>query len=277
MHYFDGLHLGAAAHVPRCEAWIDRCFTRLFAINFLAGGKVKWAEPNGRMLDLSAPALWWTWPGEHFAYGVPAGQTWDHYYCTFWGSRAQHMFDTGLIPGDRARAWTSVHDGDAVRWRFEQLIDEVNAGVDQTPHAVHRIEGLFLSVHEASRGARGPAQRSQMLDLAERISAAPVAAWDFHREAARLSLSYSHFCRCFRCEIGQPPYRYVLQCRLRAAAARLIESDDTLEAIASDIGYTDAFAFSNAFTNLFGLRPSRYRAEHHLEPDPACRLDSATM
>jgi AraC-like DNA-binding protein len=43
------------------------------------------------------------------------------------------------------------------------------------------------------------------------------------------------------------------------AARRLVESDDSLAAIAAEIGYESEFAFGKAFKRRFGVPPGTYR------------------
>jgi AraC-like DNA-binding protein len=52
---------------------------------------------------------------------------------------------------------------------------------------------------------------------------------------------------------------YLTGWRLSHAADLLTTTDATLEAIARQVGYSSAFAFSAAFKRTRGVSPSRYR------------------
>jgi AraC-like DNA-binding protein len=53
---------------------------------------------------------------------------------------------------------------------------------------------------------------------------------------------------------------YLTGWRLALAADRLRDSDDTLEAIARQVGYGSAFALSSAFKRVYGISPQEHRA-----------------
>lgn len=59
---------------------------------------------------------------------------------------------------------------------------------------------------------------------------------------------------------GRSPRQYLTQLRLRKACELLRESDHTLDAVASQIGFNDAFSFSKAFSREYRMPPSKYRS-----------------
>jgi AraC family transcriptional activator of mtrCDE len=59
---------------------------------------------------------------------------------------------------------------------------------------------------------------------------------------------------------GQTPRRYLVEVRLRRAAARLRATADRVEQIAADMGYPSSTRFGKSFRQLYGLTPLQYRA-----------------
>lgn len=83
--------------------------------------------------------------------------------------------------------------------------------------------------------------------------------WTVEDLASKASLSPEHFRRlCLRL-LGRSPMRQVTALRVRRAAHLLATTDEKLEAIASDVGYQNPFAFSNTFKKFTGFRPSTMR------------------
>ena len=65
--------------------------------------------------------------------------------------------------------------------------------------------------------------------------------------------------RRFRTFAGTTPGEYLTRWRMDLAARRLRDTDDGLQKIAADVGYTSVYAFSRAFSRERSLPPGRYR------------------
>jgi AraC family transcriptional regulator len=88
-------------------------------------------------------------------------------------------------------------------------------------------------------------------NLAEEVRLADIA-----RAAG---LSTFHFARVFRNATGVTPYRYFLQARVERVKSFLLESEDSLAAIAAEAGFSDQSHMSNVFRRLTGMTPGAFR------------------
>jgi AraC-like DNA-binding protein len=59
---------------------------------------------------------------------------------------------------------------------------------------------------------------------------------------------------------------YLTAWRLALAADRLASSAATTAAIAAEVGYSNAFTFSAAFTRAYGTNPTSYRRPRQAKP-----------
>lgn len=80
--------------------------------------------------------------------------------------------------------------------------------------------------------------------------------------AALTHLSERQFTRLFHKLLGEPPMRYMIHQRIRAACQDLIATNHTAGAIALECGFYDQSAFTRAFRAQTGLTPSAYRKRH---------------
>nr|WP_245354292.1 AraC family transcriptional regulator [Brachybacterium sacelli] len=92
------------------------------------------------------------------------------------------------------------------------------------------------------------------------LHAEPSREWTVESLARRSRVSRATFARRFAEVMGEPPISYLAGWRLCLAADLLQDGDDTLGAIARQVGYANAYAFSAAFTREYDVRPSRYRS-----------------
>jgi AraC-like DNA-binding protein len=103
-------------------------------------------------------------------------------------------------------------------------------------------------------------------DLVERalraIEEHPEHPWTVKSLATRVGLSRAALARRFVLQMGEPPLTYLTRWRLALAADLLASTDHTLAAIASTVGYANAFALSAAFKRVHGESPRDYRSRH---------------
>ncbi len=78
--------------------------------------------------------------------------------------------------------------------------------------------------------------------------------------AKKYELSPKYFGKLFSRATGKSVNAFVLDLRIFAAKEMLIGTEIGMENIATQIGFADAFYFSNCFKNVEGIAPSHYRA-----------------
>jgi transcriptional regulator GlxA family with amidase domain len=197
---------------------------------------------------------------------------------------------SGVLDGRRATThWR--HAVDAAR-RFPQVRLEpdaifirdgafatsagITAGIDLALALVEEDLGPSISLGVARelvvylKRSGGQLQYSEPLRFQARASGrlADLAAWipghlgedlSVERLADRVNFSPRHFARVFKQTFGLTPAEHVEHLRLDEAAARLLASALTLEAIAHSVGYQGGDTFRRAFERRFGVPPSSYR------------------
>jgi len=97
------------------------------------------------------------------------------------------------------------------------------------------------------------------------IHAKPAADWNVENLGKLANMSRSAFSNRFSELANMTPLQYVIFVRLQKAARLLIDSGDSLGAIAESVGYQSEAAFSLAFKKQFGIRPGEYRRSHKKE------------
>jgi two-component system response regulator YesN len=86
----------------------------------------------------------------------------------------------------------------------------------------------------------------------------PYDSWPVSGLARSCHLSPDHFSRSFHRLLGTAPQRYLMEARMRAAAADLL-NDVPIKQISENAGYATVHAFSRAFKGVFGISPAAYR------------------
>jgi AraC-like DNA-binding protein len=135
--------------------------------------------------------------------------------------------------------------------------------LENDPLRFHKLTSsilhLLLEVIDLGRQAQagqvsGPIQRAQdyvRQHLEEPQSVAQLA------DVARLSPV--HFRSRFRKETGLTPSEFVVREKIEEAKKRLTHPDQTVTAVAFDLGFSTSQYFATVFRHYTGVSPSRFR------------------
>lgn len=125
-------------------------------------------------------------------------------------------------------------------------------------------EVFFIEVIRAAVDQQGDLARllAAMADpfigrALSRIHEQPAYAWTVDSLAQAAGMSRSRFAERFTELISVAPMTYVSEWRLQKALARLASGDANVKAVAAEVGYQSAAAFTRAFVNRFGVTPSQ--------------------
>lgn len=77
--------------------------------------------------------------------------------------------------------------------------------------------------------------------------------------AERMNISFSHFSRSFKDEIGISPVQYLTNLRIQKAMNDLLNTKETIQQIAIKNGYSNGNYFCNVFRKIVGITPTQYR------------------
>ena len=96
------------------------------------------------------------------------------------------------------------------------------------------------------------------------IENSPGRKWRIQELARRTGLGRVRFSTEFKRVFGIPPAKFIMRKRLEHARYMLLNSDRTLEDIADNLGFSDAFHFSKSFKSGMGLSPKEFRIRRSL-------------
>ncbi|MYT32774.1 MULTISPECIES: AraC family transcriptional regulator [unclassified Streptomyces] len=98
-------------------------------------------------------------------------------------------------------------------------------------------------------------------DALRHLHEKPAHRWTVAELAAKVGMSRAAFAARFASLVGEPPLTYLTGWRMILAADLLRDTEATVAAVAREVGYEDAFAFSVAFKRARGVSPSVWRRQ----------------
>lgn len=124
--------------------------------------------------------------------------------------------------------------------------------------AFHCILALSVDSWDRPRDNTANLAHAQQIRRAiEKMTANPAEACSLSSLARETGMSAFHFARIFSALVGLPPHQYLLQLRIRRAAAMLREGASVMQAAVGS-GFENVAHFSRTFQRRMGMSPSRY-------------------
>lgn len=253
------LELGQARFSRLGPHWRDVDFSDEWTRLYLIDGGLGRVRHHGREFILRPGRAYLIPAGTVFSYACERSldQHWVHFSAFLPGGIPLFALlepDYEIVPAEVGH----------VRWMFTRL-EALEAG--RGPAADMEKTGLLLQLVAAflkSVGRERLAERRkaylrfrETLAHVETHLGEPLRIGMLARQA---HLERTYFSRLFRACLGVRPAEYVIRRRVERAKARLWGTDDTLQAVAGSLGFTDAFHLSKCFKRLTGMTPSGFRA-----------------
>ena len=147
----------------------------------------------------------------------------------------------------------------------------MHAFMDEMLHAFHyaamdrgvtgnlilsRLEFELERSRSLARSQAIPAQLGLATDFINRNYARSLSLEDVAKAAG---VSVSHLHMLFRAQLGESPHQYLIQKRLRIAGHSLATGNQSIKAVAAEVGYPNVESFCRAFRKFFGRSASEYR------------------
>lgn len=264
MDYFNDIEFVTYGYMTNSEIGTqDRIFDGYYGIQYLHSGALSVRTGDNPAEYFDKPGVFITYPGIPFTYGSPPGTSRNHVFICFRGPRiTERYIPSGLLELRETNLFCRIINSEEYLRTACQLIQCLKTP-DKLLHAraVWLLEELLLRIHvQPEISDKLYIRYSKKLEnLRDSIAAAPVKKVDFKHEAARIGLSYVHFCRLFKELAGLPPGAFHFECRMRHAENLLINTDNRVFEIAQECGFNDAYHFSRIFKKHTKQSPRQFR------------------
>ena len=256
-----GFHTAQVAHGLR-----NRVLGNHAAVYVSRGSGWFESPPTGR-LAIKPGTLYWLFPTVPHSYSPNAGATWAEQWVIFGGSMADAFESLGML--SPAKPFVEVGDDAEVVRIFSRLEDVfLEGGPLAVPLAAALTHQLIVVAHGLATGLSGASGKADpVVAMALRIIEQEALHGLLPEELARrLHVGYSTLRRRFKGQTGYAVKEYILRVRLKFAKDLLAFSGRTIEQVAADSGFEDAFYFSRLFREREGMPPKLFRAHQERKP-----------
>lgn len=183
--------------------------------------------------------------------------------CFSFSAGAEHPLLRALPPAIHLRA-DDPRSGPGLAATVQLITAESAMGRPGSALILGRLAEVLLVQAFRIEAASGAAGLAALADPAVSAALTQIHTrwgepWTVAALASAVGLSRSGFAARFTALVGEPPLRYLAGWRMTKAASWLRETGDTIEDIATRVGYDSAPAFSKTFKMWCGVGPGAYR------------------
>jgi transcriptional regulator GlxA family with amidase domain len=196
-------------------------------------------------------------PGQPHSYGADPSDAWTIVWAHFCGEELGFWWRLLALPEEGGII--HAHGRGPEHLELGRAHEQLAAGYDEA-RQIAAAAALRWSLAQLARAGESPMGESDEIET--------VAAWmrehvgqrvSVNALARRAGLSPAHFSLRFKQRTGFAPIDYFLRLKIRRACGMLDGTQWTVERIAREIGYEDAFYFSRLFRSIMGCSPKAYR------------------
>lgn len=258
-----GLLVTDAGYFPKASGhFVERkegAFTHLIIVCLRGQG---WVKSSSRERAVKAGDLVWLRAHKAHAYGSSSDDPWTIGWVHFTGEEADAW---SRLVGFENEAVSILNDASAegiAALKIEQIYLTLESG-----YAIPELINASLMLRNAlSLAAQAVRTGGPTRSATERITAVRDHLRESFRQAHRLEalataagVSTPHFCALFRRLTGYAPIDFLIRQRIQAACRLLDTTDQSIAAIAAEVGYEDPYYFTRCFRRVTGSSPRAYR------------------
>lgn len=255
------LQIDTIGYVPLKRDLVDHSFNS-FNFSFILSGHGTYSF-GGKTRAVEAPCVITQAPNLHYTYGPET--TWEELFFIYDPKYAEIFEKNSFYHPDKP-IWY-INSATEIRKKVKELLGLMNNIYGES--VADRIDLLCESMIIESIVNEEPPPLSENETIIRRIRAYVrknfLEYHDFDELAVQNRLSPSSFRRHWKHYIGLSPAKYLMRLRIREACRLLVETNNSIGQVASQLNFDDPLYFSRKFHQETGVTATVYRLENQPE------------
>ncbi|MGN1142428.1 MAG: AraC family transcriptional regulator [Oliverpabstia sp.] len=213
--------------------------------------------------DLSAGHVFSIFPGENIYFEASVTNPWSFVFMGFNGTNvSEYLTNAGLTIEHPTRKLYEVES-------YKPLIDNMLAAHELTfANSLRRNAYLFMVLSNLMDDYKTHSLAGKSYDYQTSVYVKHTVnylAENYQKKiqisdiADYIGISRNYLSICFKNEMGISPHEYLTRLRIEKAQNLLKNTNLSIQAISTLVGYTDSLAFSRIFKKKTNLSPKEYR------------------
>ena len=257
-YHIEVLLADEARYVPGFEVWRSRGTHEWTLIHTVSGVGLVGTGTRERRVEAGHTVVFQPGTPQHYLIH-PSSRTWRILWCHFNLQRDWRMWlDWPEIENGLRRVETGKKACRRIEASLQEVVQHGRHALDPfgLAKAMNALERVLLLIHSQDGHRNLDARVSRALrELDTRWS----HKFDIASLARSCGISTSRLAHLFREQVGVSPQRYHEQLRLQKAAMMLRSTELCVKQISEQVGYENAFYFTNRFRKAYGRSPTAFR------------------
>ena len=236
-----------------------------FVLHKVTAGRGKLRKAGNKIWEISAGQAFLIFPGEETIYKADLEDPWSYMWIGFHGLRAEEMMKKAGFSKECPVITCRNMD------KMKETMDRLLLSRDLT--YVNELYRMGAVYHLIALLTENSAVTDVLTDIspdADRIYVDAAVnllinnangSIKVSEVARRIGISRSYLTSIFKKEMKVSPQEFLMNFRMEKAASLLRSTDNSVNMIASEVGYSDALSFSKLFHKRFGVSPTDYRRQ----------------
>lgn len=230
-------------------------------------------QVNGRTWPVGRGQIAWIYNHHANTHWPEEGSPWEIYWIRVDGPHMEQIYKMLTASGSPVFGGVNVPESVAIFRRIFKIMKRRPIAMEAALHA--EVAALITQLYSARYSTHpSPTDKAEIPKSLHKPIEAMRLYFDRPLRIAELAklagMSVSNFFRHFKAATGTSPIDWLKRERINQAKRRLLETNDSIAAIAEQTGYYDQFYFSRDFKRMTQVSPTEYRqrerAHHKLEP-----------
>lgn len=194
-------------------------------------------------------------PHEH---GAIQGDPWEVYWVRVEGPRLEKLC---TILSVESQPVFRDFDHRAAVPVYRRIFALMENDAPEAPGEIHAEIARLIALAFSARRRQAPAESvpERLRKAVERMKLYYFEPVSVAALAELAGMSPSHFARVFKVTFGISPINWLRRERINQAKRRLGDTQDPVQQVALQVGYSDRFFFSKDFKKLTGFTPREFR------------------
>ena len=223
-----------------------------------------WCEIDSRRQEVSKDRLLVIPAGTPHVYGADQREPWTIHWFHAVGQNVPFYLER--LGASRERPVVPLGGDVRLFSLFADVLEDLEHGSTLThliyaAHSLSHLMGVILRhKEEYGHGETDAKERTtRSIEFMKQHLREPLQIATL---AAVVNLSRSHYTTLFRRVTGYAPLRYLNHLRMQRAVQLLNTTNLPIKEVSDQLGFSDQFYFSRAFTKMHGHAPSRHRKRY---------------